>query len=110
MFRGVTRVHARSSATQFLLQFDLIRAPLVCRETSRVSFLMCPFCVRATASVLATHLCDVTRPATSAVTGYEGPGWTGQLEQQLMPLLQDYGSVVVEDHDSLWQQWPTEAR
>jgi hypothetical protein len=62
-----------------------------------VSFLMCPFCVRATASVLATHLCDVTRPATSAVTGYEGPGWTGQLEQQLMPLLQDYGSVVVED-------------
>jgi hypothetical protein len=43
---------------------------------------------------LATHLCDVTRPATSAVTGYEGPGWTGQLEQQLMPLLQDYGSVV----------------
>jgi hypothetical protein len=35
------------------------------------------------------------------VTGYEGPGWTGQLEQQLMPLLQDYGSVVVEDRDSL---------
>jgi hypothetical protein len=59
---------------------------------------------------LATHLCDVTRPATSAVTGYEGPGWTGQLEQQVMPLLQDYGSVVVEDRDSLWQQWPTEVR
>jgi hypothetical protein len=39
-----------------------------------------------------------------------GPGWTGQLEQQLMPLLQDYGSVVVEDRDSLWQQWPTEVR
>jgi hypothetical protein len=48
--------------------------------------------------------CDLRR------TGYEGPGWTGQLEQQLMPLLQDYGSVVVEDRDSLWQQWPTEVR
>ena len=26
------------------------------RETSRVSFLMCPFCVRALSAVLATHL------------------------------------------------------
>ena len=37
-------------------------------------------------------------------------GETGQLDKQLMPLLQDYGSAVVEDHDSLWQQWPTQAR
>ena len=26
------------------------------REASRVSFLMCPFCVRASSSILATHL------------------------------------------------------
>lgn len=41
---------------------------------------------------------------------YEGPEWTGHLEQQLMPLLDDYGSVLVEDHDGLWQRWPTEDR
>ena len=46
-FRGVTRVHARSSATQFLLQIELILAGDMRREASRLSFLMCPFCVRA---------------------------------------------------------------
>src|SRR3954453_10489293 len=44
-FRGVTRVPARSSATQFLL--GLLQAVELRRETSCVSFLMCPFCVRA---------------------------------------------------------------
>src|SRR6266545_6413682 len=46
-FRGVTCVHARSLATQFLLQIGLVRTPEMRRETPRVSFLMCPFCVRA---------------------------------------------------------------
>ena len=46
-FWGVTRVHARSLATHFLLQIGLLQAVEMRRETSRVSFLMCPFCVRA---------------------------------------------------------------
>ena len=46
MFRGVTRVHTRSLATQFLLQIGLVEAPEMRREASRVSFLRCPFCVR----------------------------------------------------------------
>jgi hypothetical protein len=46
-FRGVTRVHAGSSAARFCLQIDSVQAPRMRREMSRVSFLMCPFCVRA---------------------------------------------------------------
>ena len=46
-FWSVPRVHARSSATQFLLQIGLLQAVEMRRETSCVSFLMCPFCVRA---------------------------------------------------------------
>ena len=41
------RVHARSFATQFFLQIQLFESVEVRREASRVSFLMCPFCVRA---------------------------------------------------------------
>src|ERR1035437_5082774 len=41
---------------------------------------------------------------------YEGPEWTGQLEDQLMPLLEDYASVLVEDHEGLLQRWPSDAR
>jgi hypothetical protein len=37
---------------------------------------------------------------------YEGPEWTGQLEASIMPLLQDYGAVVVEDTIGLWSTWP----
>ena len=43
----ITRVHARSFAAPFLLQIRLIHALQERREASRVSFLMCPFCVRA---------------------------------------------------------------
>ena len=39
-------VHGRSSGTHFLLQIGAIRVLRMRRETSRVSFLMCPFCVR----------------------------------------------------------------
>jgi hypothetical protein len=48
------RVHARSLATPFLLQIGPILTPEMRRETSRVSFLMCPFCVRAASSDEAT--------------------------------------------------------
>src|SRR5205823_5976047 len=40
---GVTRVHARSLATQFLLQIGLVGTLEMRRATTRVSFLMCPF-------------------------------------------------------------------
>jgi hypothetical protein len=43
---GVTRVHARSLATRFFLQIGPSDASRMRREASRVSFLMCPFCVR----------------------------------------------------------------
>jgi hypothetical protein len=39
---------------------------------------------------------------------YEGPEWTGELERLLMPLLEDYAAVLVEDHDELWAHWPDE--
>ena len=49
-FERVTRVHARSSATRFLLQIDLLQGLEMRRKTSRVSFLMCPFlCPRSDA-------------------------------------------------------------
>jgi hypothetical protein len=53
-FRGVTRVHARSLATHFLLQIGLLQAVEMRRAMSQVSFLMCPFCVRAPSSDLTT--------------------------------------------------------
>jgi hypothetical protein len=56
--RGVTRVHARSLATDFRLQIAPLRSVQMRRERSHVSFLMCPFCVRAL----------VPREATSRVT------------------------------------------
>ena len=43
-----------SRATQFLLQISLIRRRTMRRETSRVSFLMCPFCVRGSLLIWAT--------------------------------------------------------
>jgi hypothetical protein len=46
-FWVVTRVHARSLTTRFLLEIRCIQRLRMRRETSRVSFLMCPFCVRA---------------------------------------------------------------
>jgi hypothetical protein len=53
--RGVTRVHARSSATRFSLQISPIRRRTMRREASRVSFLMCPFCVRLALLAEATY-------------------------------------------------------
>ena len=60
-FGSVTRVHARSLATQFLLQIGVFAAHAVRRKTSRVSFLMCPFCVRGV----------LTKETTDA--GVDGP-------------------------------------
>ena len=39
---------------------------------------------------------------------YEGPEWTGELEELLMPLLEEYAAVLVEDHDGVWERWPDE--
>ena len=65
-FRSVTRVHARSLATHILLQIGPFEGPEMRRETSCVSFLMCPFCVRGSLSVLTTKNvgrgCDWSRP------------------------------------------------
>ena len=61
MFRGVTRVHARSFATQFFLQIRLLQSVEMRREASRVSFLMCPFCVRGVVLNLTTNALHVTR-------------------------------------------------
>jgi hypothetical protein len=52
----VTRVHARSLATHILLQIGPFEGPEMRRETSRVSFLMCPFCVRLLLTRSATRL------------------------------------------------------
>ena len=56
--------HARTRAITrdtFLLQIALVLTPKMRRETSRVSFLMCPFCVRP----LLTHrTTDPGRPLT----------------------------------------------
>ncbi len=40
---------------------------------------------------------------------YESPEWTEDLEGRLMPLIERYSAVLVEDRDGLWQQWPGEA-
>jgi hypothetical protein len=55
-FRGVTRVHGRSRATYFFLQIDVIPKRRMRREASHVSFLMCPFCVRALVPSEATNV------------------------------------------------------
>jgi hypothetical protein len=45
-FESVTRVHPRALATRFRLQIASFWRRGMRRKTSRVSFLMCPFCVR----------------------------------------------------------------
>jgi hypothetical protein len=53
-FGRVTRVHVRSLVTQFFLQIETNDLSRMRREGSRVSSLMCPFCVRVLSSALAT--------------------------------------------------------
>jgi hypothetical protein len=65
-FRSGARVHARSRETQFFLQIATFRGAGMRRETSRVSFLMCPFCVRGVLSVLTTgEIWRGVRPITT---------------------------------------------
>jgi hypothetical protein len=33
-----------------------------------------------------------------------------QFEEEQGPLLEHYGSVLVEDHEGLWRRWPSETR
>jgi hypothetical protein len=49
------RTRARSLATRFLLQIGLFLWWAMRRKASRVSFLMCPICVRVLLSVLTTE-------------------------------------------------------
>ena len=55
MFQDVTRVHARSLASYFLLRIGRSCGQEMRREASGVSFLMCPFCVRAPLLTLTTE-------------------------------------------------------
>jgi hypothetical protein len=57
-FRGVTRVHERSLAAQFFLEIAPNELSTMRREPSRVSFLMCPFCVRVLMPLEATGLME----------------------------------------------------
>jgi len=68
-FRGVTRVHARSLGADFRLQIGPLRSVQMRRERSRVSFLMCPFCVRGLLPNKATS----RRSALYAAVGYANP-------------------------------------
>lgn len=38
---------------------------------------------------------------------YEGHDWLGGLEDQVMPMIDDYGAVVVQDTEDLLSLWPT---
>jgi haloalkane dehalogenase len=40
---------------------------------------------------------------------YGGPDWTDDLEAKVMPLLDHYGAVVVDDTVGLWDAWPEPA-
>jgi hypothetical protein len=66
-FRGVTCGHARSLATQFFLQIFQIRRRTMRRETSRVSCLMCPFCVRG--ALTSEKFVKTLRAQSSVVPG-----------------------------------------
>ncbi len=37
---------------------------------------------------------------------YGGRPWTEELEALMMPLIAEYGAVVVEDTAGLWGRWP----
>ncbi|HSJ83374.1 MAG TPA: hypothetical protein VLA91_06110 [Acidimicrobiia bacterium] len=37
---------------------------------------------------------------------YGGELWLEELEEELMPLIAAYESVLVEDHVGLWEVWP----
>jgi hypothetical protein len=37
---------------------------------------------------------------------YESPEWVQELEGQLMPLIDQYSAVLVDDRYGLWQLWP----
>ena len=39
----------------------------------------------------------------------EGADWLGGLEAEILPMLDDYTAVVVQDTADLWSRWPAEA-
>jgi uncharacterized protein YciI len=40
---------------------------------------------------------------------YEGADWLGGLEAEILPMLDGYAAVVVQDTADLWSRWPIEA-
>lgn len=40
---------------------------------------------------------------------YQGPEWLGGLEGKLLPMLEDYSTVLVADTTDLWSRWPDQA-
>jgi hypothetical protein len=88
----VTRVHARSRATYFPLQSGSILVAGMRRETSRVLFLMCPFCVRAL-------LLDVTTTRFAGVVSVGDRGETGSGARQ--------SREVEGAHTALFTAWST---
>ena len=39
---------------------------------------------------------------------YGGADWLGSLEEKILPMLDDYAAVVVQDVEDLWSGWPTQ--
>lgn len=40
---------------------------------------------------------------------YGGAEWLGGLEAEILPMLDDYAEVVVDDVGELWEGWPDQA-
>ena len=74
-FSGVTQDHARSFATQFFLQIGSSEASRVRRPASRMSFLMCPFCVRVVSLDETTPCRNGARVGSVPATPRCGGGW-----------------------------------
>jgi hypothetical protein len=79
----VSRGHARSLATQFLLQIRRFDKPAMRRDTSRVSSLMCPFCVREVLTDWTTYVRCRSSPVsgTARKDGFSGQR-IGQLDER----------------------------
>lgn len=37
---------------------------------------------------------------------YQGEPWVSELEALMMPLIDNYGAIAVEDSTGLWDNWP----
>ncbi|MGH3084398.1 MAG: hypothetical protein ACRDNP_10145, partial [Gaiellaceae bacterium] len=86
-----SRVHARSFATRFLLQSGSFEREDMRRETSRVSFLMCPFCVRALLTIRTTISAPALMQVRERLDG-------GQRQERLATVFVDTLVQVRREH------------